>query len=35
MYKFFNAWSEKGEIDFNFVKETLTKFFEFFMGSKT
>ena len=34
MYKFFNAWSESGEIDFNFVKETLTKFFEFFMGAE-
>ena len=22
MYKFFNAWSESGEIDFSFVKDT-------------
>ena len=34
MYKFFNAWSESGEIDFTFVKETLFKFFEFFMGTQ-
>ena len=34
MYKFFNAWSESGEIDFSFVKENLFKFFEFFMGTQ-
>ena len=34
MYKFFNAWSESEEINFSFVKETLFKFFEFFMGTQ-
>ena len=34
MYKFFNAWSESGEIDFSFVKKNLFKFFEFFMGTE-
>ena len=34
MYRFFNAWSESGEIDFSFVKEALFKFFEFFMGTQ-
>ena len=34
MYKFFNAWSESGKIDFSFVKKNLFKFFEFFMGTE-
>ena len=34
MYKFFNAWSESGEIDFSFVKENVFKCFEFFMGTE-
>ena len=34
MYKFFNVWSESGEIDFSFVKKNLFKFFEFFMGTE-
>ena len=36
LYRFFSAWSESGEIDlnFSFVKDTLFKFFEFFMGTQ-
>ena len=34
LYKFFNAWSETGEIDFAFVKDSLYKCFEFFVGSQ-
>jgi hypothetical protein len=34
LYKFFNAWSENGEIDFSFVKDGLLKCLELFVGSQ-
>ena len=34
LYRFFNAWSESGEIDMEFVKSSLSRCFSFFLGTQ-